>query len=253
MAYNLTFIGSPNFWDGRSGKSIDRIVIHWMDGTLAGTDRTFQDENRQTSAHYGIENKEVHQYVKIEDAAWHSGSGNMNLRSIGIEHSAAPGRDASAETIQTSAELIAKLCKDYNIPCDRVHIIKHSEVIATTCPGTIPIDDIISRANKILSGGDKEMVTDKGVEYLFRALLGRSPDPTQKKELMKAKTFDETEAWILSLDEYKRKVADAKALNFSPASYVVHPYSLYAQKTIDAKAQKPTATTQLKPGIYEVK
>lgn len=141
----MDWTGSPNYTQA-SNRRIDRIVIHWMAGTLSATDSVFQNTSRQTSAHYGIENGIVHQYVDEKNIAWHAGNGTMNLRSIGIEHSAAPGRDASQETLETSARLIREICYRHGIPIDREHIIKHSEVIATQCPGTIPIDTLIALA-----------------------------------------------------------------------------------------------------------
>lgn len=146
---NITWVGSPNYTNGRNGTTIDRIVIHWADGTLATADQVFQDTTRDTSAHYGIEDNEVHQYVREENTAYHSGDWPMNLRSIGIEHSAQPGRDASDLTYHTSAELIAGLSQKYSIPLDREHIIKHCEVVPTQCPGTIDIDKIISLAQGV--------------------------------------------------------------------------------------------------------
>lgn len=177
MTLQKMWIGSPNFWKGRRGTRIDRVVIHWMDGNLGGTDIVFQDKNRQTSAHYGIEDDTIHQYVKESDTAWHSGVGSMNLRSIGIEHSAAPGFPASERTIKTSSQLLADICLRQKVPCDRTHVLKHSEVYATECPGTIPIDEIIEGANVILKGGD--MTTqeqhDVGVA-VYRAVLHREPE-----------------------------------------------------------------------------
>jgi len=172
------WIGSPNHWNGRQLTKIDRIVIHWMDGTLAATDQVFQDTSRQTSAHYGIENTTIHQYVKESDAAWHSGDGNMNLRSIGIEHSATPERQATASTIETSSKLVADICKRYSIPCDRKHVIKHSEVpYATECPGTIPIDQIVIKANSILKGGNMTSQEQHDVgTAVYRATLHREPE-----------------------------------------------------------------------------
>src|SRR5260221_2413128 len=142
---NIQQVGSHNYAVGRI-VPIDRVVIHWIDGNLATADQVFQDTTHNTSAHYGIEDDQVHQYVQESDVAFHAGDWNMNLRSIGIEHSAQPGRDASDLTYQTSAILIAKICNRYNIPLDRQHIIKHSEVVPTECPGTIDIDKIISLA-----------------------------------------------------------------------------------------------------------
>lgn len=147
-------VKSPNYTTGRQGVNIDRIYIHWMVGTLASTDAVFQNTSIGTSAHYGIENGNVHQYVAEQNTAYHAGTWSENLRSIGIEHSAAPGRDATPQTLETSAQLIADICRRRGIPCDRAHIRKHSENIATQCPGTIPIDWLVARASQILNGGD---------------------------------------------------------------------------------------------------
>ena len=146
----IQWIGSPNFDKNR--KTPTKIVIHWMDGNLASADKVFQDTKRGTSAHFGVENNTVHQYVKEDCVAYHAGNYAVNQESFGIEHSAQPGRDASPETIESSAQLIAKLSKDWNIPLDRAHVLKHSEIKATQCPGTIPIDQLISRAIQIKGG-----------------------------------------------------------------------------------------------------
>lgn len=148
---NITWIGSPNFDTNR--KPIDRIVIHWIVGNLASADAQFQKSSPGTSAHYGIENNSVHQYVKDENVAYHAGVYTMNQRSIGIEHSASPDRPATETTYKTSSQLIADICRRYSIPCDREHIIKHSEVKNTACPGTIDIDKLITMAREILAPG----------------------------------------------------------------------------------------------------
>lgn len=162
------WVGSPNYSIGRTAK-IDRIIIHWIVGNLSAADSTFQNTSIGTSAHYGVENTTVHQYVRDTDTAWHAGTAPMNARSIGIEHSAAPGRNATASTIDTSARLVADLCQKYKIPCDRAHIIRHSEVIPTECPGTIPIDTIITKANNYMKGA--EVIADTDANYkLFNRL-----------------------------------------------------------------------------------
>jgi len=138
----IPFLNSPNH-ASRNGVKITDIVLHWMAGNLAGCDATFKNAARQTSAHYGIEGTTVHQYVQDSDVAWHSGDWNENQRSIGIEHSAAPGRDASPATIATSVALIVSLCRKYGISPD--HIYPHKKFFNTACPGTLPIADIIAR------------------------------------------------------------------------------------------------------------
>lgn len=143
---NITWIGSPNYTQGREGHKPNKIVIHWMDGTLSSTDNVFQDTVRNTSAHYGVEDNLIHQYVNTDDTAYHAGNWEVNLESIGIEHSADPNRPASDSTYNTSAALINYLANKYTIPLDRDHIIKHSQVISTQCPGSIDLDILITKA-----------------------------------------------------------------------------------------------------------
>jgi len=131
-----TFLASPYHTAGRQGAKITDIVLHWMDGTLAATDAEFTHGSRRVSAHYGIEDTTVHQYVADADTAWHAGDWIENTRSIGIEHSAQPGRDASPATIATSVALIVGLCRQYGI--DPGHIYPHKKFFATACPGTLP-------------------------------------------------------------------------------------------------------------------
>ena len=136
-----TWLPSPNLTPGRGGAQITDIVLHWMDGTLANTDAEFTGGSRGVSAHYGVEDDVVHQYVRDVDTAWHAGDWAENCRSIGIEHSAQPGRDASLKTIATSIALIVGLSRKYNISPD--HIWPHNKFYATACPGTLPIATMI--------------------------------------------------------------------------------------------------------------
>jgi len=145
----ITFLGSPYHATGRQGAKITDIVLHWMVTTLAGADAEFTYGSRGVSAHYGVENGTVHQYVNDLDTAWHAGDHAENIRSIGIEHSAAPGRDATAATIATSVDLIVSLCRKYGVSPD--HIYPHKKFYATACPGTLPVADIIARVRAQLT------------------------------------------------------------------------------------------------------
>jgi regulator of replication initiation timing len=146
---NIIWKGSPNFDKNRA--LIDRIILHWFGiGTLESANTRFQNSANQVSAHYGISNETVWQWVKEEDVAYHAGNYAMNQRSIGIEHDATTTKNASESTYITSSQLVAEICKRHNIPCDRTHILKHSQVVTTSCCGTLDIDKIISRANVIL-------------------------------------------------------------------------------------------------------
>jgi len=138
----IPFLPSPNHSTGRQGAKITDIVLHWMVGTLASTDATFAGSTRQVSAHFGIEGTKIHRYVADADTAWHCGDHAENIRSIGIEHSAAPGRDATPETIATSVAVVTALCRKYGI--DPSHIYPHNKFYATQCPGTLPLAAIVT-------------------------------------------------------------------------------------------------------------
>lgn len=145
---NIIQKDTPNFSKGRQGNEPEVVVVHWIVGTLEAADATFANSASQVSAHYGIGDDEVHQYVKEEDTAWHCGDWLWNLKSIGIEHEGSPDLPISEKTYKASAELIKGICVRYNIPVDKEHILPHKHFKATQCPGTLDIDKIISLIKK---------------------------------------------------------------------------------------------------------
>jgi len=147
---NITQIGSPNYTKGRGGQKVQGVIIHWIVGNLASADATFQNRSRNTSAHFGIEDTNVHQYVNTDDTAYHCGNWTVNTQTIGIEHSAQPGRDASQATLDTSAQLIADLAKKYGFAINSSTIRPHARIVATACPGTINVNYLIAKANELV-------------------------------------------------------------------------------------------------------
>jgi len=152
---DIKWIGAHrnNYGTGRSGKAINKIVLHWIVGSLESADATFANPDRKASAHYGIGDKEVHQYVREEDTAWHASNLTVNRESIGIEHEGGWLLDdrisrsvPTNETHKTSAKLVAEICQRYNIPIDREHITAHREYRNTQCPGSLAILEIIEMA-----------------------------------------------------------------------------------------------------------
>lgn len=132
---------TENYTSGRDGTAIDRIVIHYIVGTLAAADATFANSSSGVSAHYGIGEGSLHQYVSELNTAWHAGNFPMNQRSIGIEHSASPDRAPSESTYEISIDLCAQICKDYGLD-PQTQIIPHNLVVATACPGTVNLQRI---------------------------------------------------------------------------------------------------------------
>lgn len=79
---HITWVGSPNHYNGRNGHTISHITLHIMVGTLAGTDSVFQ-RTGYASAHYGIGgNGEIHQYVSESDGSW----SDANYASLSLIH-----------------------------------------------------------------------------------------------------------------------------------------------------------------------
>jgi len=136
-----------NYMKGREGKQITKIVMHWFGtGDLAGADSRFSNPLSKVSAHYGISDDIVYQWVEEKYTSYGAGDWNTNLTCINIEHDATTTKNATEETYQTAGQLLREICDRHNIPLDREHIIKHSEVKATQCPGTLDVDKIIAIA-----------------------------------------------------------------------------------------------------------
>ncbi|MCX5225703.1 N-acetylmuramoyl-L-alanine amidase [Streptomyces sp. NBC_00233] len=120
---------------GTGGFDIRQIVIHDVEGTLAGAVSTFKDPNRWASAHYIVDaTGKVTQMVETKNEAFHAGNKTVNMHSIGIEHEGYAIKGGSnwykESQYDTTAELVKYLAgKDkYNLPLDREHIIGHDEV-----------------------------------------------------------------------------------------------------------------------------
>ena len=111
-------------------RSIDLIVIHTMESpdkpdTAERVAAWFAGSNApRASAHYCLDVDSTIQQVRDRDVAWHAPGVNHN--GIGIEHagyakqSAKDWKNAYNQAMLTrSAQLVASLCKEYNIPIER--------------------------------------------------------------------------------------------------------------------------------------
>ena len=113
--------------------SIRYVVVHTTETPYATALRMFQSSASEVSAHYVIRSRDGHvaQTVRERDVAWHAGNWEYNARSIGIEHEgtvAHPERWFTSAMYTASAKLTAAVCRRYDIPVDRQHIIGHHEV-----------------------------------------------------------------------------------------------------------------------------
>jgi N-acetylmuramoyl-L-alanine amidase len=198
MAIQIISCHSPNFTSGRFGYNVEAIVIHIMEGTLAGTDNWFANPKSQVSAHFGIGfNGLIHQYVNEQDCAWHAGricnpswqllkklpSGkfvNPNYYTIGIEHEGNESSEWTDQMYQSSGELIGDICSRNKLSIDRDHIIGHHEIYsAKTCPGQkVSISRILNIALGNDVRTDTEIAPPKGVLITITKLRIRLGEPS---------------------------------------------------------------------------
>src|SRR5256886_7627205 len=116
------FIKSPHC-SCRNGASIDKIVLHCTEGSLASALAEFQrTDSRKVSAHYVIDrNGDIFQMVNDIDCANHwmgANAGSIRIEHVGSETDSLAGPQAA-----TSAALIRWLLQEHQIP--RTNIFGH--------------------------------------------------------------------------------------------------------------------------------
>lgn len=128
---------NTNYTIGRTAK-IDYIVIHYTAGdgdTAKDNGYYFRRSDRDASAHFFVDEKEIVQSVGLTDTAWHAGNWKMNCRSIGIEMCSRKkgGKYYIPDaTIALAQALTRELMAKYNIPVENV--IRHYDVTGKKCP-----------------------------------------------------------------------------------------------------------------------
>lgn len=162
----ITWIGSPNHYNGRGGYSVTHITLHIMAGYLAGTDTVFKNPASQASAHYGIgSDGTIHQYVSESDGSYSDANYESNNSTISIEHE---GGIPQASCTKACMDASARLCADIARRQGWTHlwhdslngnIWLHREIPGTDhagCPDRAPnsldVNYVINKANQILEG-----------------------------------------------------------------------------------------------------
>ena len=102
-------------WEPRT-KEVSAVVIHYTEGSYAGTISWFKNCDAQVSAHYVIRSVDgqVTQMVREKDKAWHARTANGYT--IGIEHEAYGNvwEYFTEEMFQSSANLVRSICSRYD-------------------------------------------------------------------------------------------------------------------------------------------
>lgn len=161
---NITWIGSPNHYQGRNGYNITHITLHIMVGHLNGTDNVFNNPSTQASAHYGIgADGTIHQYVNENNGSYSDANYASNNSTISIEHE---GGMAGIPCTQACMDSSAQLCADIARRHGWTHlwhnglkgnIWLHREIPGTDhygCPdntiNSLDVNYIIHKANQLL-------------------------------------------------------------------------------------------------------
>lgn len=164
---DITWIGSPNHYNGRNGHTITHITLHIMVGHLNGTDSVFNHPGG-ASAHYGIgADGSIHQYVNETNGSWSDANYNSNNSTISIEHE---GGMNSIPCTRACMDASARLCADIARRQGWTHLwhdgLKgnvwlHREIPGTDhagCPDLAPngldVNYVIDKANQLLQGDD---------------------------------------------------------------------------------------------------
>lgn len=176
-----TWIGSPNYnWRAPRalGAAPTHITMHWMAGTLAGTDAQFQKytEVRDgvgngSASNYGIGQTAIHQYVREQDYQQADGNQDSNRWGLSIEHEGSDTAPVTQAVMDLSAALLVEIAKrwgwtEYRLggvmsfaevtqfaaanPTIRL-VFPHKHWVATSCPGTLDYPAIVKAANKLLA------------------------------------------------------------------------------------------------------
>lgn len=212
----------------RTREKIELIVLHWSAGeSLSQTDTKFTNPNRLASVHFAIENVDIHNYVKEDQTAYHSGSAGVDRRSLGIICIGGPNLPISDATYQTTTLLIEELCRKLRIPIDRDHIKGHREISEGQCPGSLDLERIVKDA-KALS---PQSIMDK-LQQEKEQLRNQFIDEKKKNDTSEAR-FEELRGLIANKDEdiiaLNVRVHELKA-NLEKTTLMNHRYDAHVMR-----------------------
>lgn len=154
-----------NYTQGREGNKIQGIVVHHGATTsLDSIGTAFARAGRNGSAHYGVSNNQIHQYVDEANTTWHCSNWWGNVRTVGIEttnSTGAPNWGIAPDTFETLVKLVADIAKRNNLgklwinpKADMPVLSGHKDWYgaSTVCPGPSlypRLQEIADRANVI--------------------------------------------------------------------------------------------------------
>lgn len=122
------------------------IVIHETANRNVGADaylhyRYWNNDYRGTSAHFGVDETSVFQYLDLDDKGWHVGTykeelGISNSNSVGIEICVNIDGDYD-QAVQNAVKLTVQLMIELDVPLDRVVTHQMASSWDKPCPSTM--------------------------------------------------------------------------------------------------------------------
>jgi hypothetical protein len=164
--------------------AVNGVVIHIMDGSLAGTDSWFRNPAAQASSHFGTgRGGELYQWVDTGDRAWAQAGGNRTW--LSVENEGRGGDSLTDAQINRCADVLRWAHEVYGVPLQVTsdpngrglgyHAMGGSAWGGhTSCPGSnivAQLGEIVKRAGG--SGGgttpSRAQVTINGLVYGYGA------------------------------------------------------------------------------------
>ncbi len=156
-------------------KPIKYIVLHSSASTKQGLINTFAGGSRMVSAHYGIDLEgNIMAFLEEYNTSFANGNYTANQESITIEHvdNAKPTR--SDAQYETSARLVADICKFYGWDINTSTVKIHSEIVPTACPNGLDRERILKRARDINNSTPPSMNTIQVDTKVYETLVKQS-------------------------------------------------------------------------------
>ena len=174
-----------NFSKRTEGK-IKYIVIHDTGNKRSGADAEahfnfFNGGDRQSSAHYFVDDKQILRVIKDVDRSWAVGDGRdkygiTNENSLNIEMCINSDGDFNKTYLHT-LKLVKHLMKEYNIPLENV--VRHYDASRKICPNVFKENnwEKWNRFKEDLKNiGREEKDYRNTITLLYENLFNREPD-----------------------------------------------------------------------------
>lgn len=138
---------SPNYTEGRQGTPVRHLTFHHIVGPVSSAISRFSNPANQVSTHFAVGAKGVYCFVDTDNTAWGNGNWLSNLESVSIEHEGDWRNGFRDEAvIANSVRLVAWLRSLYPTATPT----RHRDIIATACPGDLPVEEIWNKATLVL-------------------------------------------------------------------------------------------------------